>query len=230
MSQTTYSINDLKNVMKRLLSENGCPWDKEQTHTSLRKYLIEECYEAVEAINNKDMDNLCEELGDILFQIIFHSELAEKKGSFNLDNVINDVTAKMIYRHPHVFSDEKTDNKNEIIDTWDKLKEKEKGYKSSKDIIDSIPKALPALIRSQKVIAKSIKYNKYSPNIDTILTNISNYSNILKTANLGQKEELQEIIGNFLFELTKFSQILQINADFSLTNALETFITRIEDY
>lgn len=140
MKETTYNINNLKEVMKKLLSENGCNWDRAQTHETLKKYLIEECYEAVEAINNNDMDNLCEELGDILFQVVFHSELAEKEGHFNLDNVINDVSAKMIYRHPHVFSDTKSDSNEDIIKNWDKLKEKEKGYKDANDVLNSIPK------------------------------------------------------------------------------------------
>lgn len=229
MSNYKYNIDDLRKVMKKLLSENGCPWDKAQTHSSLRKYLIEECYEAIDAIDNNDMDNLCEELGDILFQVMFHSELAENEGCFNLDKVINDITNKMIYRHPHVFANESDRDQNSIIANWDKLKEKEKGYRSSNEVINSVPKALPSLIRSQKVISKAVKYNKYNDNINNIITQMEAILNRLKKSDFSQKEETEEIIGNFLLELTKISQFLQINADFSLTNALEKFINNVED-
>ncbi|MGN1318151.1 MAG: YabN family protein [Lachnospirales bacterium] len=229
MSEYKYNINDLKNVMKKLLGENGCPWDRAQTHSTLKKYLIEECYEAVEAINNEDMDNLCEELGDILFQVVFHSELAKNKGYFDLDKVINDVTDKMIYRHPHIFSNEGGNTKEEIIVNWDKLKEKEKGYSSKKEIILSVPKALPSLMRSQKVISKSEKYDIINLDFNEITNNISVLLERLKSSNLDHKEENMELIGNFLLELTKISQFLQINAEFSLTNALEKFINNTED-
>lgn len=221
-----YTIDDLKNVMQTLLSDNGCSWDRAQTHETLKQYLIEECYEAVEAINNKDMDNLCEELGDLLFQIIFHSELAQKEQKFNFDDVVDNVTKKMIYRHPHVFN--KDDESQNI--GWDKLKEKEKGYKTADDVINSVPKALPSLIRSQKIISKSIKYGKYSDTAENIADNISKYSDELKLQILRNNKVNQEIIGNILLELTKISHFFQINADFSLTNALEKFINRIEDY
>lgn len=222
MKEIKYNINDLKNVMKKLLAEKGCDWDKAQTHDTLKKYLIEECYEAIEAINNNDMDNLCEELGDILFQVIFHSELAEKEGKFNIDNVINDITAKMIYRHPHVFTDDPT------IPDWDSLKKKEKGHQSEKDIFESVPKALSTIIRAQKIISKAEKYRPSGENTDDILVEIEKCTKALKSANLNHKKELEEIIGNNLLNLIKFSQFLEINADFSLTNALETYINNVE--
>lgn len=229
MTKDTYNINDLKNVMKKLLSEKGCPWDKAQNHESLKKYLIEECYEAIEAINNNDMDNLCEELGDILFQVMFHSELAEKEGCFNFDNVVNNVTKKMIYRHPHVFTENKTNDCKLIENNWEELKKREKGYTSPKDIMDSIPKALPSLIRSQKAVSKAIKQNLDEGNAHISVNKILGYANKLLDHDNLHKKELEENIGNFILELTKFSYFLQINADFSLTNALETYINKVED-
>lgn len=197
MIKYTYSISDLKNVMKKLLSENGCPWDKAQTHETLKKYLIEECYEAVDAISNNDMDNLCEELGDVLFQVVFHSELASKEGYFDLDKVINDVTAKMVYRHPHIFGDTSCKDADEVLYNWDKLKEKEKGYKSSDDIINSVPKALPSLMRSQKVISKVKKYKNYNETNEEIINRMNSHINALKRPNQCYNQELEEIIGNF---------------------------------
>lgn len=225
MAEYKYNINDLADVTKTLLSENGCPWDRAQTHETLRKYLIEECYEAVDAINKNDMDNLCEELGDILFQVMFHSELAQKEGYFSLNKVINDVTEKMIYRHPHIFSNKKGDTQKEIIDNWDKLKEKEKGYKSAEDVISSVPKALPALMRSQKVIGKAIKYGKCNDNLEISI----NKFELLWKEFMSNNNPNMELFGKILLELTKISQFLQINAEFSLTNALEKFINNTED-
>ncbi len=229
MKEKTYNINNLKEVMKKLLSEKGCSWDKAQTHETLKKYLIEECYEAIEAINNNDMNNLCEELGDILFQVVFHSQLADNEGYFNLDDVINDITAKMIYRHPHVFSDRKNDSNSDIIKNWDKLKEKEKGYKNGTDVLNSIPKSLPSLIRAEKTISKAQKYKLDTETLEKAIINIDNLNNALKSTNFSQKEEFQVIIGNYLLNLTKISHFLEINADFSLTNALETYINKVED-
>ena len=124
--KTNIDIQPLVEVVQKLRSPNGCPWDKVQTHESLRRYFIEETYEVVDAIDNKDMDNLREELGDVLLQIVFHSSIAEENGAFTLQDVINDVTEKMIHRHPNVFPEENPDNKGKIY-TWDELKAQEKG-------------------------------------------------------------------------------------------------------
>lgn len=127
MKNKKYNMTDLNNVMESLLAENGCPWDKVQTHETLKNYLIEESYEVVEAIDNKDSENLCEELGDVLFQIIFHSKLAERENKFDFSDVVNNVTAKMIYRHPHVFANESADTPQDVSKSWEALKKKKKG-------------------------------------------------------------------------------------------------------
>ena len=157
MKNKKYNMTDLNNVMESLLAENGCPWDKVQTHETLKNYLIEESYEVVEAIDNKDSENLCEELGDVLFQIIFHSKLAERENKFDFSDVVNNVTAKMIYRHPHVFADESADTPQDVSKSWEVLKKKEKGYNTKKDVLESIPNALPALIKGDKTVSKATK-------------------------------------------------------------------------
>jgi len=121
-----YNLDNLNEVMNILLSENGCPWDKEQTHQSLVKYMIEECNEVIEAINNGDMENLCEELGDVLFQVVFHSKLAEKENLFSVSDVIDGVTRKMINRHTHVFGDAVAKTSDDVIENWNKIKQIEK--------------------------------------------------------------------------------------------------------
>lgn len=224
-----YTIDDLRQVMKKLLGENGCPWDKAQTHDSLKQYFIEETYEVIEAINNKDKNNLCEELGDVLFQIVFHSELAEKEHLFLFEDVVDGITRKMILRHPHVFTDDKNTSTEKISLKWESIKKAEKGYTSNMEIVNSVPKSLPALMRSVKTISKAEKTGLEHLDFEKILTENANLSERLKSAKDMNNKEKMEYIGSFLLNLSKISHFLQINAEFSLTNALETYINKLED-
>lgn len=219
-----YNLESLQKVMETLLSENGCSWDKAQTHLSLKKYLLEETYEVIDAIDNNNYENLKEELGDLLFQIVFHSELAKKENKFDLNSVIDGITKKMINRHPHIFS-----KNSEKQISWDSIKKEEKGYKNNIDIIKSVPKSLPALLRSEKVISKTSSLQLDTLNIDTIISKNENLSSKLKDINSMNKTEKMEFIGNYLLNLSKISSFLQLNAEFSLTNALEMYINKIED-
>ena len=223
-----YNINDLKSVMKKLLSENGCPWDKAQTHQSLKKYFIEETYEVIDAINNNDKDNLCEELGDVLFQVIFHSELAEKENLFLFDDVVDGITKKMINRHPHIFSDNKISSISDINLKWDSIKKQEKGYKSNVEIIKSVPKSLPALMRSEKIISKAQKNKLDNINLSELIKENNKLSASLENINSLDNMEKMSFIGKFIRNLSKISYFLQINAEFSLTNALEMYINNLE--
>lgn len=224
-----YNINDLREVMKKLLGENGCPWDKAQNHKSLKKYLIEEAYEVIDAIDNRDNDNLCEELGDLLFQIIFHSELSEKEGLFSFDDVTEGITRKMILRHPHVFNDQEEKTTEEINDKWESIKKEEKGYKNNMEIIKSVPRSLPALMRSVKTVSKAENTGLESLDIENLIAENHKLSAQLEALNSSNNLERMEFIGNFLLNLSKISHFFQINAEFSLTNALETYINKIED-
>ena len=124
-----YNVKPITDVMNTLLGENGCPWDKEQTHESLRKNLLEEAHEVVEAIDSNDMVHLKEELGDVLLQVVFHAKLAEQEGHFNLNDVVNAITEKMIRRHPHIFADVKADDAETVLTNWEEIKKKEKAGK-----------------------------------------------------------------------------------------------------
>ena len=152
-----YDINDLLEVMKILRSENGCPWDREQTHKSIRADLIEETYEVVEAIDNDDPALLREELGDLLLQVVFHARIAEEDGIFNFSDVCNDVCEKMIVRHPHVFADVKADNTEEVLKNWDAMKMQTKDQKTPAQSMDSVARTLPSLMRAQKLSKKAGK-------------------------------------------------------------------------
>ena len=150
-----YTFYDLVEVVRCLRLPDGCPWDKEQTHESIRKDFIEEVYEAIEAIDEKSPEHLREELGDVLLQVVFHCVLETEKGSFNFDDVADEVCRKMIIRHPHVFGDISVDNTDQVLKNWDAIKMQTKSQKTSGQAMDSVSKALPSLMRAEKLIKKA---------------------------------------------------------------------------
>lgn len=224
-----YSFDDFINIIRMLRSENGCPWDKKQTHESLKTCMIEETYEAVEAIDNKDYKNLCEELGDMVLQVALHTVIAEEQNEFCIEDVINGVSNKMIYRHPHVFSDASAENEEEVLANWEELKKKEKegSRKDTKDIFGAIPKALPALIRASKVQKEAAKldydFNDFNEALDRVKNEIEE---LLKARESGEENLIEEEYGDLLFLVVNLSMFLQLNAENSLTNATNKFINR----
>lgn len=224
-----YSFDDFMNIIRMLRSENGCPWDRKQTHESLKTCMIEETYEAVEAINNKDYKNLCEELGDMVLQVALHTVIAEEQNEFCIEDVINGVSNKMIYRHPHVFSDASAENEEEVLANWEELKKKEKegSRKDTKDIFGAIPKALPALIRASKVQKEAAKldydFNDFNEALDRVKNEIEE---LLKARESGEENLIEEEYGDLLFLVVNLSMFLQLNAENSLTNATNKFINR----
>ncbi len=155
--QTRFDIEDLRLILKILRAPDGCPWDREQDHRSIVTSLIEETYEAVEAIEMDDPEMLREELGDVLLQVVFHAALEEEKGVFDFNDAVTDECIKMIVRHPHVFGDVKADTSEEVLKNWDAIKAETKKQKSLGERLDSIAKTLPSLVRMQKVIHKTAK-------------------------------------------------------------------------
>ncbi len=156
-SKTHFDIEDLRLILKILRAPDGCPWDREQDHKSIVTSLIEETYEAVEAIEQDSAEMLREELGDVLLQVVFHCALEEEKGSFDFNDAVTDECIKMIVRHPHVFGNVKADTSEEVLKNWDAIKAETKKQKSMAERLDSIAKTLPALVRMQKVIHKTAK-------------------------------------------------------------------------
>ena len=152
-----HKIGDLVDIMRILRSEGGCPWDREQTHETIRKNLIEETYEVVEAIDNEDMPLMREELGDLLLQVVFHAQIAKENGYFDFDDVCNDVCKKLIIRHPHIFADVEADTSEKVLENWDKIKMKEKQQKTPVETMDSVSRALPSLMRAEKLAGKAAK-------------------------------------------------------------------------
>lgn len=157
----TYDINDLVDIMAILRSDDGCPWDKEQDHATIRQNFIEETYEAVEAIDNGDMELLREELGDVLLQVVFHARICQEADYFTFDHVTNDICLKLIERHPHIFGNVEADTSEEVLRNWEQIKQRTKDRKGISQILDGIARSLPSLMRAGK-IAKKIAKNKES--------------------------------------------------------------------
>lgn len=153
-----YDISDLLDIMRILRSQGGCPWDAEQTHTSLRKNLVEECYEVCEAIDNNDAALLREELGDLLFQVVFHACIAEEDGLFDFSDVVHDIAKKMVVRHDHVFGDRHYESLDEQLKGWDAIKMQTKNQETLAQSLDSVARTLPSLMRAQKLAHKLEKY------------------------------------------------------------------------
>ena len=150
-----YTLDDLRALVRILRAEDGCPWDHEQTHTSIRRDFIEETYEAIEAIDRDDPELLREELGDVMFQVLFHSRIEEEKGGFTVDDVVNDICHKMIVRHPHVFGDVQVDGSAQVLKNWEAIKTVEKSRDTAKAKMEAVPKQYPSLIRAKKVVKKA---------------------------------------------------------------------------
>lgn len=159
--KTSYDITDLREIMKILRSENGCPWDREQNHTTIRQNFIEETYEAIEAIDNDDMPLLREELGDVLLQVIFHARICEEDGFFSFDEVSNDICVKLIERHPHIFGSVKADTSAEVLRNWEQIKQNTKQRKNIPEMLEGVAKSLPSLMRAGK-LAKKMSKNGYA--------------------------------------------------------------------
>lgn len=223
-----FSFEDFRMIIRILRNkESGCPWDSVQTHESITQCLIEECYEAVEAIKDKDNENLKEELGDVLMQVVMHSEIASEEQIFELEDVIEEISRKMVRRHPKVFG-----NPDFESSSWEQIKAEEKKdtKEAEKGELGRIASGLPALIRAQKVIKKSDKLYGDSKNVEESLESLKNCIFLLEKSvnNLENSSNIDKILGESLLELTNVAYRLEENAENSLTNAVEQFINKRE--
>ncbi|MBM7872000.1 tetrapyrrole methylase family protein/MazG family protein [Clostridium pascui] len=218
---------DLLEVMKTLRGESGCPWDREQTHESLKKYLLEESYEVIEAIENKNDDMLIEELGDVLLQVVFHAEIGNEEGFFNINDVIQSICNKMIDRHPHVFGEVDVENSDEVLYNWDKIKKKEKGFKTYTEEMKHIAKILPALIRAEKVQKKAAKvgfdWDKIEDAFEKVKEEFYEVKDVYKNNN---REKILEEVGDLIFSVVNVARFLDIDPEFALNYTIDKFINR----
>lgn len=229
LHKTKHDFTDLLNIMETLRSDSGCPWDIEQTHETLKRYLIEEAYEVIDAIDKDDMEGLCEELGDVMLQVIFHSQIAKEFGEFDLRDVIHGVSDKMIKRHPHVFGEDKCETSGEVLLKWEEIKRKEKNIKSHTESLKAIPRVLPSLIRGYKVQEKAAKVGFDWERIDDAVLKVHEELNeFLEVYKGNEIENITMELGDLLFSIVNVARFLEINPEFALTKTVEKFINRFE--
>lgn len=224
-----YNVYDLVDIIACLRSEGGCPWDIKQTHESIKKNLIEETYETIEAINQQNPDMLREELGDVLMQVVFHAQIEREKGVFDIDDVADENCKKLIERHTHVFGDVKADSVDAALDNWDAIKRKTKGQKTTSQAIDSVPREFPALMRAQKIQSKASKAGFDWKEVGGALDKLSEEIAELKEAMAsGVSEAINEEFGDMLFAAVNVSRFLDLDAEQSLTDATDKFVARFK--
>ncbi len=222
-----YDIGDLREIMRVLRGENGCPWDREQDHQSIRKDVLEEAYEVAEAIDSGDGALLKEELGDLLLQVVFHSEIEEEKGAFDFDDVADGICKKLIYRHPHVFGSVHAADSDEVLRNWDALKSRSKQEKTVTDRLNSVPKLLPALMRGEKVCKRAANAGMEYGTAEEMLEQLKREVLGLEEAVLKQSDEKAEAeLGSILLSCTNLSSFLKKDSEKALTIAINEFIIR----
>lgn len=218
---------DFINVIEILRGENGCPWDREQTHESIKKAIIEESYEVLDAIENDDVDSLIEELGDVLLQVVFHSIIGKEDGYFDINDVIQGISNKMIHRHPHVFGDAKADTSSEVLVNWDEIKKDEKGISTVTEEMNSIAKALPSLIRAYKVQNKAKKVGFDWDDVRDAMKKVEEELNEIRDVyNSQNKSIIEGEVGDLLFSCVNVARFLDVDGELALEKTIDKFIRR----
>ncbi|WMJ77923.1 MULTISPECIES: nucleoside triphosphate pyrophosphohydrolase [unclassified Sedimentibacter] len=226
---TVYNVTNLCRIVKILRGPDGCPWDRKQTHESIRQHVVEEAYEVVDAIDNDDIDNLIEELGDLLFQVVFHAEIGSEEGYFNLNDIITNLCKKMYFRHPHVFGDIKAGNVDEALQSWETSKHKEKNLNTYTDNLKNVPKALSPLSRSYKIQKRAAEVGFDWPDADGAVLKIKEeLLEFLEEYDKNDSEKMEEEFGDLLFALVNLSRFVKINPDIALNRTINKFIERFK--
>lgn len=225
LKKDVYGFDDLVSIVEVLRSDGGCPWDREQDHKSIRKDLIEETYEVIEAIDTENPELLREELGDVMLQVVFHARIEEEQKRFNVDDVANDICKKLIHRHPHVFGETVADTCEKVLSNWEKIKSDEKNRRSVSDKLRAVPPMLPALMRAEKVGKKATCFD--FENSEQVMDKIYEELDELKEAMVvGESEHVAEELGDLLLTLTSLCRKLGVEAEVALNRATDKFIER----
>ena len=229
LRKTKYSMNDLLQIMRILRAPDGCPWDKEQTHESIRKNFLEETYEVAEAIDNKDRELLKEELGDVLLQVVFHAQIEDELGVFSFDDVTDGVCKKLIERHPHIFGGIKADTTQEVLRNWEDIKQKQKGVKSHSETLLNVPGTLPSLMRCEKIQQRAAKSGFDYPKVDGAYSDMnSEAAELWQAIQNGCESEIEEELGDLLFSVVNVSRFVKVDAENALLKACDKFIRRFK--
>lgn len=222
-----YTVYDLEKIIALLRAPGGCPWDREQTHESIRRNFLEEAYEAVEAIDEKNPEHLQEELGDVLMQVVFHAGIEQDAGRFNLDDVADMTCKKLIRRHPHIFSDVKADTSEKVLENWDAIKMRERSQQSVTSTMGTVARSLPSMWRADKIIGKAVKAGFKWRTSDEALSKLSEEAGELQAA-AASDGNIEEELGDTLFAAVHIAQIYGIDPEEALGKATDKFISRFE--
>lgn len=215
-------FGDLVSIIAKLRAPGGCPWDREQTHKDINPYMLEEVHEAMEAIDRNDMDSLKEELGDLMLHIVFHAQMADEAGNFNIDDVINGVCEKLVHRHPHVFGDKKVKGAKEVVRRWEQLKKKE-----NKSVLGGVPAELPALLKAFRLGEKAGRIGFDWTDMDGILDKLNEEIKELREAKEANNNAgIEHEYGDLLFTLANIGRFLKVNPEESLRKSTNRFIER----
>lgn len=216
-----YNIQDLIEIVDLLRGPGGCPWDREQTHESIRKDLLEEAYEAADAIDTGDLANLKEELGDVLLQVVFHTSIERERSGLTLDEVADGICKKLIFRHPHVFGCVQVENTDQVLTNWEALKKEEKGQQTQADVLRAVARALPALWRADKVLKKAEKAGYENPDESTRREQLTHL--VQRSAEAADREVA---VGEVLFAAVNLARAMGVDPEQALTGATDRFIDR----
>ena len=221
-----YTFADLIDIMEVLRGENGCPWDRAQDHQSIKYALLEEACEAMESLDKKGPDDFADELGDVLLQVVFHSQIAKENGTFTINDVLYHICNKLITRHTHIFGNDKTSNSAEALDVWEANKKAEKGLKTQTEIMRDVCSYLPQLIRAEKVQKKAAKVGFDWDSIDGAYNKLREEIDEIKTAKT--QAEIEEEFGDLLFSCVNVARFLKVNPEEALKKATDKFVNRFE--
>ncbi|MHB0912576.1 MAG: nucleoside triphosphate pyrophosphohydrolase [Armatimonadota bacterium] len=220
-------FSELVEIVARLRAPGGCPWDREQTHESMKKHFIEETYEAVDAIDAGDMEDLKGELGDVLLQVLFHTQIASESGSFDVGDVIDGIASKLVRRHPHVFGDAQVETADEVVDRWEKIKSGEKGYERRTSILDGVPRTLPALSRAMDISKKAAKAGFEWPNLGAVVEKLDEEVHELKAELAAERlDRVAEELGDLLFTVVNIARWTGVDPEDALRAMTGRFSAR----
>ena len=227
LAKEQYLFEDLVEIVKILRGENGCPWDREQTHKSIRNDIIEETYEVIEAIDTDNPTLLREELGDVMLQVVFHARIAEEEKAFYIHEVTDEICRKLIHRHPHVFADVCAGTSEEVLKNWEAIKSDEKSRKTVTDKLRAVPPMLPALMRATKVGKKASCFD--FPTVEDVMDKLSEeFVEVSEAIEEGDAAHIREEIGDLLLTVTSLCRKLDVSAEDALREATDKFIGRFE--
>ena len=225
-----YTVEDLREIMRLLRSEEGCPWDREQDHASIRGDLLEEAYEVADAIDSGSREDLCEELGDLLLQVVFHSQISKEDGDFDFDDVADGISKKLIVRHPHVFGDITVGSTEDVLTNWEAIKQETKNQTTYTDTLTSVPKAFPALMRARKVQKRASKagydWKSAEGALEKVDEELAEYREAIAS---GDKDRITEELGDLLFAVVNTSRFAGVDPENALAGAVDKFICRFSE-